>query len=76
MLSSIVITYCIILMLTCFLSAVPCGSRLVVLLSILKHLFEKEASTQKVREYCNYKSSVVVIEDEQILPETFFCFII
>ncbi|XP_031103875.1 DEAD-box ATP-dependent RNA helicase 17 isoform X2 [Ipomoea triloba] len=27
---------------------VPCGSRLVVLLSILKHLFEKEASTQKV----------------------------
>lgn len=28
--------------------AVPCGSRLVVLLSILKHLFEREAS-QKVR---------------------------
>nr|GLL23352.1 DEAD-box ATP-dependent RNA helicase 17 isoform X1 [Ipomoea trifida] len=27
---------------------VPCGSRLVMLLSILKHLFEKEASTQKV----------------------------
>ncbi|CAH9118864.1 unnamed protein product [Cuscuta europaea] len=27
---------------------VPCGNRLVVLLSILKHLFEKEASTQKI----------------------------
>lgn len=27
---------------------VPCGNRLVVLLSVLKHLFEKEASSQKI----------------------------
>lgn len=36
--------------------AVPCGSRLAVLLSVLKHLFEKEASNKVIlclsNHYC------------------------